>query len=424
MRKLFNLTGISLLILIGIFASILYLVIDHQPTITRTIAVTPEQIARAKNIFDIHRYQTLPGTTATISILTEDIDNALNYLAHHLGQGYAQTAIHDKTAHIQLSLPIPANLIEGYLNIQATVIETDGLPELSSISLGRLHIPGIFANLFFTKLLGWLQTTNSDIRAAVEAFRRLHFAHDTVTITYYWQGWNNDHTNRTAFKLPFFDQQTLDRLLHYHLFLNEKNRRQAARSVPLSEVLALVMRETIQHTPHENVQEEFRVAILATAFHVIHVPFKLIIPEATNWPDPVKINVTLDGRSDLAMHFMASAVITAYSDTLLSNAIGLYKELEDARSGSGFSFNDLIADRCGTRFAEKAMASQDAARRMRSIILSGIHDIDLIPQWSDLPEHLSEKAFKARFGDTNDPRYHQIIKEIERRVASLKWLHY
>src|SRR5690606_37847331 len=174
-----------------------------------------------------------------------------------------------------------------------------------------------------------------------------------------------------------------------------------------------------RHTPDENVQEEFRTAMLATAFHVIHVPFKLIIPEAANWPDPVRINITLDGRSDLAMHFMASAVITAYSDTILSNAIGLYKEMEDARSGSGFSFNDLIADRVGTRFAEKAMASEDAARRMRNIVLSGIQDTDLIPQWKDLPEHLPENVFKARYGGIDDPRYHRIEEEIERRIETL-----
>lgn len=424
MRKLLNLAGISLLILIGILAGAVYLAVDHQPKITRTISITPEQIARAKNILDIHRYQVVPGTSATIRILTDDIDNALNYLAYHLGQGYAQATVSDKTAQIQLSLPIPAGIMDGYLNLQATLTEINGLPEFSSVKIGSLYIPGAFANLLFEKFLTWLQTTNPDIHAGVDAFRRLRFSRDEVAITYYWRGWNDDDTDRSALKLPFFNQQVLDRLLHYHLFLNEKNRQQASRSVPLSAVLALVMQETIRHTPDENVQEEFRTAMLATAFHVIHVPFKLIIPEASNWPDPVRINITLDGRSDLAMHFMASAVITAYSDTLLSNAIGLYKELEDARSGSGFSFNDLIADRSGTRFAEKAMTSQDAARRMRSIILSGIHDTDLIPQWSDLPEHLSEKAFKARFGDTSDPRYHQIVEEIERRVASLKWLHY
>lgn len=422
MRKLLKLTGISLLILIGFLAGIAYLAIDNQPKITRTISITPEQIARAKNILDIHRYQVLPGTSATIRILADDIDNALNYLTHHFGQGHAQTIVHNKTAQIQFSLPIPAKITEGYLNLQAALTETDDLPKISSVRIGNLHIPDVIATLLLEKFLIWLQFANPDVHTGIDALRKLQFSRNEVAITYYWKGWGRDDTNHTALKLPFFNQQALDRLLHYHLFLNE-NHRQISQPVPLSEVLARIMRETVRHTSQENVLEEFRAALLVTAFHVIHVPFKLIIPEAANWPNPVKINITLDGRSDLAMHFMASSVITAYSDTLLSNAIGLYKELEDARSGSGFSFNDLIADLSGTRFAEKAMANQDSARRMRNILLSGIRDTDLIPQWSDLPEHLSESAFKARFGSTDDPRYHRITEEIERRIAALKWLH-
>ena len=46
----------------------------------------------------------------------------------------------------------------------------------------------------------------------------------------------------------------------------------------------------------------------------------------------------------------------------LSDVIGLYKEIEDSRGGSGFSFNDIAADRAGTRFGEKAVASEDSAR--------------------------------------------------------------
>ncbi|BBL35618.1 hypothetical protein Nstercoris_01891 [Nitrosomonas stercoris] len=423
MGKLFKLIGISLLILFVALAAVIYLAIDSQPQIKREISVSPDQIARAKDILDTHRYQVTPGTTTTVQLLSDDIDNALNYLAYHLGQGYAQTIINEQTAQIQLSLPLFKTLTNRYLNLQVTFTETNRLPVLSSLQIGQLYLPGAIANPLFEKLLAGLQQLNPDIQAGVTALRKLRFARDEVAITYYWQGWNND-ADHTALKLPFFDQRALARISHYHLFLNAHNRQQTAKSVPLSEILTLIMQETTQQTTRENVLEEFRAALLVTAFHVIHVPFKLIIPEAAGWPNPVRTNITLDGRSDLAMHFMASAVITAYSDTILSNAIGLYKEMEDARSGSGFSFNDLIADRVGTRFAEKAMASEDAARRMRNIVLSGIQDTDLIPQWKDLPEHLPENVFKARYGGIDDPRYHRIEEEIERRIETLNWVHY
>ncbi|CAD85744.1 MAG TPA: hypothetical protein PK667_11190 [Nitrosomonas europaea] len=424
MWKLLNLTGICTLILVVTLAIMTYLAIDSHPRIEREISITPEQIARAKDILDTHRYQVRPGTSATVRIQADDLDNALNYLAYHLAQGHAKVTMHDKSAQIQLSLPIPPGMITGYLNLQATLTEGKSFPELSSVSIGKIQIPDILAGQLTEKLLAWLQTASPDARAGLDAFRKLRFSRNEVAISYFWKGWGIDKASYSPVSLPFFDRQALDKLSHYHHFLNEQNRKRVSHTITLSEILTQIMQETVRHSPNGNVLEEFRAAILVTAFHVVQFPLRLVIPETADWPDPVRINVTLDGRNDLAMHFMASAVITAYSDTTLSNAIGLYKELEDSRSGSGFSFNDLMADRSGTRFAEKAMASQDSARRMRNIILAGIHDTDLIPHWSDLPEHMSETAFKARFGSTSSPRYHEMMDKIEQRVASLKWLRY
>ncbi|WP_292967665.1 hypothetical protein [Nitrosomonas sp.] len=400
------------------------LAIDSQSRVKREIFITPEQIARAKSILDTHRYQVYPGTLATIRIRADDADNALNYLAHHFGKGYARVTLHDKSAEVLLSLPIPANIINGYINLQATLIENGRFPEFRSVSIGSLPVPDRFANRLIEKLLAWLQTASPDAHTGLDAFRKLQFSRHEAVVSYFWKGWEIDKVSYSPVSLPFLDQLALEKLSHYHHFLNEQNREHASATIPLSEILTQIMQETVRHSVQKDALEEFRAAILITAFHVVQIPLRLVIPEAANWPDPVKINVTLDGRNDLAMHFMASAAITAYSDTVLSNAIGLYKELEDSRSGSGFSFNDLIADRSGTRFAEKAMANQDSARRMRNIILAGIRDTDLIPQWTDLPEHLSENAFKAHFGDTSSPRYQKMMDKIERRVASLKWQRY
>ena len=40
----------------------------------------------------------------------------------------------------------------------------------------------------------------------------------------------------------------------------------------------------------------------------------------------------------------------------LAQAIGLAKEVADARAGSGFSFNDMAANLAGTRFGETGAA--------------------------------------------------------------------
>ncbi len=72
----------------------------------------------------------------------------------------------------------------------------------------------------------------------------------------------------------------------------------------------------------------------------------------------------LHGRHDLPRHFMGSAAIAVSGGGALSQAIGLFKEIDDSRGGSGFSFVDLLADRVGTRFGSLAVASRASARRI------------------------------------------------------------
>ena len=111
-----------------------------------------------------------------------------------------------------------------------------------------------------------------------------------------------------------------------------------------------------------NALAENRAAILVATFHVLGISLEQILPEAAGWPQSCTQTVTVDGRDDFAKHFMVSATIAAYADTALSDAIGLYKEIEDSRIGSGFSFNDIAADRAGTQFGEKAVANEASAQ--------------------------------------------------------------
>lgn len=417
-----------LLTIAGITISTIFiLAIDKKPQVSREVVVTPEHISRAKNILDTHRYHVRPGTTAIATIEREDFDIALNYFMHHLGQGRAKTKLNNQSAHIQISLPIPeiaAVVNNAYVNLEVSLIESKGLPTISSLRIGKLSIPDNMTNFVFQQLFSWLKMISPDVRIGMEAFRKIGISQDGIAVTYYWQGWGDSQDDRLSFSAPFFDQQALARLLHYHTFLNQINQQSSVQSIPLSEVLTKLMQETARDPSNNNTREEIRAAILITAFHVLQLPLKFLSPEAAKWPPPARANITLDGRFDFAMHFISSAAIAAYTDTILSDAIGLFKELEDSRSGSGFSFNDIAANRAGTSFAARIMISQYSAQKMRTTILAGIDDSDLMPYWADLPEHLPEQTFLAKFGGTHTATYQEVMEKIERRVSSLKLLHH
>jgi hypothetical protein len=96
----------------------------------------------------------------------------------------------------------------------------------------------------------------------------------------------------------------------------------------------------------------------------------------------------------------------------------VYKEIADSRGGSGFSFNDIAADRAGTRFGELA-ANIATAKKLQQRLVAGVTEKDLMPATADLPEFMQEAEFKRRFGGVDAPEYKKMMANIERRIAAL-----
>jgi hypothetical protein len=165
--------------------------------------------------------------------------------------------------------------------------------------------------------------------------------------------------------------------------------------------------------------EENRAAILVLALYVNGHDLATIMPAARQWPVPGPGRVSLGGRDDFAQHFSISAALSATSGSPLSDAVGLYKEMDDSHGGSGFSFNDIAADRAGTRFGELATSSDVAATTLQRRVAKGIVDADLLPKVSDLPEFMPEPEFKRRYGGIGAPAYNAMMRDIEQRLSAL-----
>jgi len=126
-------------------------------------------------------------------------------------------------------------------------------------------------------------------------------------------------------------------------------------------------------------------------------------------------SLTLAGRKDFPQHLLMSAALAADSGGPLADMIGLYKELSDARSGSGFSFNDVAANRAGTRLGVLAMGSPTKLQERLSVLS---HEEDFMPYVSDLPEFMSEGEFRRRFGAPGSPAYQRMMSDIEERLGA------
>ena len=128
--------------------------------------------------------------------------------------------------------------------------------------------------------------------------------------------------------------------------------------------------------------------------------------------------VALRERTDWTKHFCVSAALTLLSDTIVSDAAGLFKEELDAgMGGSGFSFADLLADRAGTTFAAQATRNEGTARAMQERLADGFQIDDVFPPAADLPEGIPDTELQSRYGGVGGPGYLRLTEEIERRIA-------
>jgi hypothetical protein len=161
---------------------------------------------------------------------------------------------------------------------------------------------------------------------------------------------------------------------------------------------------------------ENRAAIVALTLYANGRSLGSFLPAARAWPQPRPQRLTLAGRDDTPLHWLISAALAVDGSGPFSKAVGLYKEVDDSRGGSGFSFNDLAADRAGTRLGELAVQQP---QRVQAALARGVQEADFMPHAADLPESMPEPEFQRRFGGIGKPAYAAMVAEIDRRVGAL-----
>jgi len=133
--------------------------------------------------------------------------------------------------------------------------------------------------------------------------------------------------------------------------------------------------------------------------------------------------ITLVGRNDLARHFWVSAALAILSDEKRSMTVGIAKEMMDTtEGGSGFSFDDLAADRAGTLLAVAATKNAANARNLQAHIRQGVVIADFFPDVEGLPSGLTRDQFQSEYGGPGGKVTLVLANEIERRLSECRAL--
>lgn len=391
-----------------------YLAIDESPLLAPSSSntFTPSRMASAQRLLArIDPRKTPPGALRTLQVGEDDLNLALAYLASRRHLTRAQVVLQDGSATLRASTFLPPNPFGDYLNIQAVLRETLGTPQVEQLTLGRLTVPPKIANLMLRFGLWRLQA--SPASAAADSIQHVSVRNGVLSVQFVW---NDAIPAQLQAALVPIEVQT--RLQAYQGRLVEIAAAPGPRSLSLAALVQPLFELSAQRSDAQNsLADEHRAALIALAFYVNGKGIGAILPAARDWPRPAPRTTTLAGRTDTAQHFSISAALAATAGSPLADMVGVYKELDDAQGGSGFSFNDLAADRAGTRLGELATGSN--VQKLQQRLAQGMTDADLLPKVSDLPEDLQAAEFQKRFGGVDGPGYKKMTTEVERRIAAL-----
>ncbi|MEO7337819.1 MAG: hypothetical protein ABIV63_14675, partial [Caldimonas sp.] len=380
------------------------------PRVTAREDVAPEDVDRAVELAQRNDPRHVaPGQLNRVVLRQRDVDLMVRYGARRFLHAEAQARLRPGLLLLQGSRAAPYG---RWINVEVGLRQTGALPDIDHVRVGRLPVPRVLA-IPLARAFAARHGVQADKLLAVEWIEHVSFAPDRLQVNYRLGA---DTTQRLRAALVAPSDQT--RLRAYAERLAAVTRRIPGADVSVTDLLkpmfALAAERSAAGAP---AVEENRAALLTLALFANHHPLALMVPAAATWEQPRPLNVTLQQRPDFPLHFLISAVIAAEAGTPLADAVGIWKEQADARAGgSGFSFNDIAADRAGTRLGE--LAVRDPAR-LQARIAAASDETAYMPDARDLPEFMPQAQFVARYGGVGAPAYVQMLAEIDRRIEAL-----
>ena len=387
--------------------------LQHEATVPRPADIGPQDLARAAALLRAHDPRRVPpGRLSTMALSGRDLEVLFNHGLHRWPGAAGRVDLQRAAIGVTLSAPVPPNPFGRWLNVTARWVQTERLPRLDSLHVGRLRVPVRLGQWVGLKLI-----ERADLRKewqlTAEVVLRVRLTPQRLLLAYAWRDDSAQRVLETL--LPADEQQRLR--AHAEHMSTLVAALAPAREAPLAQLLGPMFELAQQRSAAGgDAAAENRAAIVVLALFANGRDLGSVLPGTQGWPRAQRLRLLLAGRDDFPRHFLVSAVLVVGTSDALAQSIGLKKELADARSGSGFSFNDMAANLAGARFG--AMALQ-APAELQARVAPGVGDDDLMPAWVDLPQFMPEAEFVRRFGGVGQPRYQAMVDRIEQRIAAL-----
>jgi hypothetical protein len=356
------------------------------------------------------------GETRSLLLTPRDLNLLLGHAIPFASKQWGRLVLSDHSAVLDYTLALPSNPLGDYLNLSVDIAEQGGELYLAEARLGDAMIPGWLVNLPAKAIDKLLTAKNEVYRDVMAALESVQLSPEAARVTYRWQADLLDRIEDEGRDLLLPPAERERVLVYYGEIARLSSRALQGRS-SLAELLQPLFELALERSASSGQPAaENRALLLALGAVVNGSDIESLTGEQAIIPVPRPMQLTLRGRDDLVKHFVISAALAAGGGESLADTVGVFKELDDSRGGSGFSFPDLLADRAGVELATTATGSDAGVLQER--MASGLQEGDFMPPIDRLPEGLQEMEFKSRYQDLDNTAYAQVKQEIDNRIAA------
>ena len=129
--------------------------LQHEATVPRPADIGPQDLARAAALLRAHDPRRVPpGRLSTMALSGRDLEVLFNHGLHRWPGAAGRVDLQRAAIGVTLSAPVPPNPFGRWLNVTARWVQTERLPRLDSLHVGRLRVPVRLALHVVAEVLG------------------------------------------------------------------------------------------------------------------------------------------------------------------------------------------------------------------------------------------------------------------------------
>ncbi|MDR6983599.1 hypothetical protein J2X32_002235 [Rheinheimera pacifica] len=407
-------------VLLAVLAVALFFLITSKPVLSQRTIEASDVTTAQRVLSDTVQHLAQPGSNIKLIFDQTQLDALMNVASYALPQVEFSGVLNPFGVALHGQANLPLSWPRRGIQTSCLFMPSDKGFAIEHCKLGAIKLPGWVANPLLRLMVRTVIATPADQQLLALFARgelinnRLHF----------------EAANASPIKLSLHPQihrpfgfgpaQSAAADVEFYLQQLKQLQRQHKRERRLAFFAHKLLLVAINRSDNSDLETEYKNALWALAVAFANKRFIYYAnPDVKLHQVPNMPPMLLNGRRDLSLHFLYSAVLQMLGNTQLSQQIGNLKEIMDAdrdSGGSGFSFVDLAADRAGTHFAEHlASVTPQQLNQFNSLTFEQA----IMPPTQDLPEGLTEQQLQQQLGGYNGTGFKQLEQEIARRINAL-----